>query len=254
LDADDEWLPSYLATGIKTLDEHGHDVVTTTCGFIEFPAGLSTFSMWQKRGIVAGVQRISPTMSPVLLSHMLAYMSPCSTIARAAMVRRYGGFVDTQGCRFGEDATLWLKVLLNERVHFSTEPLACFHRETSGLSGNYTHARPIEPFLKEPREVMSVCPRSLMPLLARFYATRTCKAATMLGSWGNWREARDLVDKFVTWRDWRLPYFAAALFGCTRLGSFAGRNLRRASEGLGFPRIRNARSHLPESQPPKSSV
>src|SRR4029077_13800601 len=31
LDADDEWLPDYLATGVRTFDEQGHDLATTTC-------------------------------------------------------------------------------------------------------------------------------------------------------------------------------------------------------------------------------
>lgn len=227
LDADDEWLPDYLAAGIEALDEHGQDIATTTCGFIEFPAGLSTLSMWQNRGIVEGVQRITPATSPVQLSHMVSYMSPCSTIARAAIVRRYGGFVDKRGCRFGEDSTLWLKVVLNENVHFSTEPLACFHRETSRLSGNYTRARPVEPFLMYPSDVASACPRDLRPLLAKLYATRACKTAAMLGYWGHWRAARCLVGKFVTWRDWRLPYFAPALIACTPGAGVAARVLRR---------------------------
>jgi hypothetical protein len=222
LDADDEWLPDYLATGVRTFDEQGHELATTTCGYIEFPSGVSTFPMWQKRGIVAGVQQVSPSTSPVQLSYMLAYMSPWSTLARADVVRKYGGFYDKGKCRFGEDSMLWLKVLLNEHVYFCLEPLACFHREASELSGNYTCARPVEPFLTHPGEVASVCPPALMPLLRELYATRACKTASMLGYWGHWREARCLLNTFVTWRDWRLPYLITALVGCTPVAGIIG--------------------------------
>jgi len=227
LDADDEWLPDYLATGVRTFEEQGHYLATTTCGYIEFPRGLSTLPIWQKRGIIAGVQRVSPATSPVLLSYMLAYMSPWSTLARAEIVRKYGGFYDKRGSTFGEDSILWLKVLLNERVHFGLEPLACFHREASGLSGNYTCARPIEPFLINPAEVASVCPDRLLQLLWDVYAVRACKTASMLGYWGQWRDARSLLHTFVTWSDWCLPYFATAWVGSTPIGGAMARIIRR---------------------------
>jgi hypothetical protein len=159
---------------------------------------------------------------------MLAYMSPCSTIARAEIVRKYAGFYDKGACRFGEDSILWLKVLLNERVHFRLEPLACFHREASTLSGNYSHARPIEPFLSWPAEVASVCPDALLPLLGHLYAARACKTASMLGYWGEWRQARSLLSAFVTWRDWRLPYFPTALVACTPVAGVAARVIRHS--------------------------
>jgi len=37
LDADDERLPDYLAVGVRTLDELGKQVATTTCCYLEFP-------------------------------------------------------------------------------------------------------------------------------------------------------------------------------------------------------------------------
>lgn len=228
LDADDEWLPDYLALGVETLDKYGNQVATTTCGFLEYPVGASTAPMWHRRGIVRGVHQVTATTSPMWLSYMLAYMSPCSTIARAEIVRRYGGFYDKGACRFGEDSILWLKVLLNERVHICVEPLACFHREASDLSGNYTRARPTEPFLRLPMEVASVCPPALLPLLGHLYAARACKTASMLGYWGHWREARSLLSAFVTWRHWRLPYFSTALVACTPVAGLAARVIRHS--------------------------
>ena len=226
LDADDEWRPEYLASAIQVFEEHP-EIAATTCGYIEFPRGASTEAMWKKRGLTPGLGMIYPQTCPVLLSHMLAYMSPCSTVARAAIVRQYGGFYD-KGPRFGEDSILWLKVLLNEPVYFRMEPLACFHREASELSGNYRAARPIEPFLTSPMEVASVCQPALQPLLRSLYAARACKTASMLGYWGQWREAQRLLREFVTWRHWHLPYFATALAGCTPLGGFLGRIMRMA--------------------------
>jgi len=226
LDADDEWLPDYLAVGVRTLDELGMQVATTTCSYIEFPGGRSTASQWRKRGIVEGIQQVSTTTSAMQLAYMLSFMTPLSTIARAQVVHKYGGFYTRGACRFGEDSILWLKVLLNERVHSCLQPLTCVHREASDLSGNYTSARPVEPFLSSPTEVASVCPHSLLPLLSHLYAAKACKTAMMLGYWGQWREARSLLGTFVTWRDCRLPHFPAALLACTPLAGLAARVLR----------------------------
>jgi glycosyl transferase family 2 len=231
LDADDEWMPEYLKSGVDCLDRCGAWVAATTSGYIEFPKGMSREAMWHNRGLDEGVQQLSPSTPAVKLVYMLGYMSPCSTIARATAVRRWGGFYDKHGCTYAEDAMLWLKVLLNEIVYFQMRPLACFHREASALSGNYACARPIEPFLLEPTEVAEACPAELLALLRRFYAIRACKTASVLGYWGAWEEARSVFKQFVCMRDWRLPYFTSALIGCTPVAGILGRLLQAARSG-----------------------
>jgi GT2 family glycosyltransferase len=153
---------------------------------------------------------------------MLAYMSPCSTLVRADIVRRLGGFYSRDQCLYGEDAFLWLKVLLNETVALTLRPLARIHREASSLSTNRHGVRPVEPFLTHPDEIEEYCPADLRDLLARVLAIRAFKTACVLGYWGHWREARALINRFAVPGDWRLPrYFAAQLCG-TRFGAGLG--------------------------------
>lgn len=226
LDADDEWMPDYLQRGVLVLDELGPRVVSTTCGWFDYPAGTETADFWGKRGIIGGLQGITAETSAKQLAYMLAYMSPCSTIARAQAVQRYGGFYDRDHCTYAEDATLFLKMLLNERVHFDLRRGAIFHREASSLSGNYRGARPVEPFLVHPEEVESLCPSELLPLLRHFYALRACKTASVLAYWGDWRRARAVLKQFRPFCDWRTPYLAPALVGATPVGALCGRALR----------------------------
>jgi hypothetical protein len=157
---------------------------------------------------------------------MASFMTSSSTMIRTQAARKWGGFYDRDACRFGEDTVLWLKVLLNETVWFELAPLAIVDRGASALSGNYTAARPVEPFLADPEEIAAVCPRELAGVLRSFYALRACKTAAVLGYWGESREARRLFRRFVSARDWRQPFFAAALVACTPLGGLAGRVLR----------------------------
>lgn len=229
LDADDEWLPNYLHESVSLLESLGSEVASVTCGYIEHPSGESTESMWRKRGLRNGVQRVQPDTEPALLVSMLAYMSPCSTLTRAEVFRKWGGFYDREKCTFGEDSFFWLKVLLNEPVSFNLNPLVQFHREASGLSQNLNSSRPVEPFLKDPREIESACPTVLRDLLSRVLAIRAAKTACVLGYWGHWREARALVRRHTSARNWRLPYHLPAVVCVTPVGAVMGASWRAVS-------------------------
>jgi len=159
LDADDEWLPNYLSESIRRLDEYGASVAAITSGYLEHPAGVSRENMWRARGLQDRVVRLTPNTSPKLVTALLAYMSPCTTVARAEVLRRCGGFYDRDRCMYAEDAHLWLKVLLNEAVAVNFEPLARIHFEASGPTQTRRAMRPIEPFLIHPEEIEAVCPR-----------------------------------------------------------------------------------------------
>ena len=229
LDADDEWLPHYLYESVRLLESFWPEVASVTCGYIEHPAGASTEKLWRKRGLREGAQRVQPDTDPALVVNMLAYMSPCSTLTRAEVIHKWGGFYDREKCAFGEDAFLWLKVLLNETVAFNLDPLVQFHREASGLSKNLNGSRPVEPFLEDTSEIESACPAALRDLLSQVLAIRAAKTACVLGYWGHWREARSLARRFTSARNWRLPYHASAVVCSTPIGSVLGASWRAVS-------------------------
>lgn len=230
LDADDEWLPDYLQESVSQLESFGPEVAALTSGYIEYPSGNSTEEMWRRRGITAGLHRVTAETQPALVVSMLAYMSPCSTVTRAEVIRRCGAFYDREKCAFGEDAHLWLKVLLNDAVAFNLRPLAKFHREAAGLSKNLKGSRPVEPFLKDPTEIEAACPHELRDLLSQVFAIRAAKTACVLGYWGHWREARSLAQRFTSAKNWRLPYHASAVVCSTPVGPVLGASWRALSK------------------------
>jgi hypothetical protein len=229
LDADDEWLSTYLEESVRLLDRLGPDVAAVSSGYLEFPSGESKSKMWEKRGIKAGAFRLQPETSPSLAVSLLAYMTPPSTLVRAEVLRKWGGFYSSGKCLFAEDAFLWLKVLLNETVAFNLEPLVKIHREASELSKNLRRARPVEPFLIEPFEIEAACPPHLRKLLGGILAIRAAKTACVLGYWGQWREARTLMQRFTTGRDWQLPYYAPGLLCSSPVGAILGTTWRQVN-------------------------
>ena len=229
LDADDEWLSNYLSESVRLLGEHGPEVAAITSGYFQHPAGISRKNMWLARGLQDRVVRLTPSTSSKLVTALLAHMSPCTTIARAEVLRRCGGFYERDRCMYAEDAHLWLKVLLNEAVVVNLEPLARIHFEASGPTQTRRAMRPVEPFLIHPEEIEAVCPTDLRPLLSRVLAARALKTACVLGYWGHWREARDLAERFRVSGAWRLPYYTSSLVCRTSLGGAIGRLHRMVS-------------------------
>lgn len=226
LDADDEWFPTYLEEAIRSLENFGPEVAAISFGYLEYPAGQSKETMWRKRGLEEGTFRVAAETRPALVVSVLAYMTPPTTVARTEVVRKWGGFYDRGKCLFAEDAFLWLKVLLNERIALSFSPLVKIHSEASGLSKNLQRARPIEPFLINPQEIEAACPPPLSNLLERVLAIRAAKTACVLGYWGEWREARSLMQRFTAPRYWQLPYYAPGLVCSTPAGSLLGKTWR----------------------------
>lgn len=228
LDADDEWLPEFLSNSVRLLDGESNAAVTVS-GYFEFPASVSREQMWRTRGLCDGLVKLQATTDPKLAVALLAYMTPCTTLARADVLRNLGGFYERDHCVYGEDAHLWLKVLLNESVIINLTPLARIHFEASGATQTRRSVRPIEPFLLDPHEIQASCPTHLRELLARVLAIRAFKTACMLGYWGRWREARELVRRFQTARSWQLPYYASSRVCRTPIAAVIGKLWRTAT-------------------------
>jgi hypothetical protein len=234
LDADDEWLPNYLDESIRQLDDYGEEVVSVSSGYLEDPSGLSREPMWRGRGIMEGKFRLCPETPPLAAVFRLAYMSPWSTVVRAAPLRKWGGFYSREKCLYAEDAHLWLKILLNETVAFHMGPLVRFHSEVSELGKNLKGPHPLEPFLADPSEIEGVCPPHLRDLLSNILAIRAFKTACVLGYWGEWQEARSVRNRFSVAGGWKLPYYLPARVCGTPLGASLGQ-IARALKRFGPP-------------------
>lgn len=222
LDADDEWLPTFLEKSLNLLDRYGPNVACVTSSYLIDATGRSMTPVWHQRGLREGPFRLDAATPPRLAVHLLAFLCPWSTVARIETVRKWGGFYGRGKCLYGEDSYLWLKVLLNETIAVNLEPLVHYHTEASGLACNTRGPRPVEPILYDPDDIYAACPDSLQALLCKVLAIRALKTACVLGSWGRWREARSLLNKFCSWSAWRLPHFGTAQVCASPLGAVAG--------------------------------
>jgi GT2 family glycosyltransferase len=229
LDADDEWMPDFLERAVPLLDADPA-LAAVAFAWVDQPGSIPTAPMFQRQGLAGGVQPISPSLDPSRLVAMVVLMSPVTTVARGDAVRQFGGFYEN-GARFGEDAHLWIKVLLNAPVFFVMEAGAHFHRDASSLSGNRRAVRPVEPFLTDPGDVRRVCPEPLRDLLERFLCLRALKTSCTLAYWGQWREGAALRRRFFHRGCWMAPLCLVSFLATTPLGALAGR-LDRLRRGI----------------------
>jgi hypothetical protein len=226
LDGDDEWLPGFLEKSLDFLLKSGGAVASVTSSYLEYPRNVSTIPVWRGRGLKSGIFRVDTSTDAMRFVHALAFMSPCSTVVRADVFRKWGGFYENRSV-YGEDAYFWLKVLLNETVAFQLEePLLRVHTEASDLSNNAVRRTPVEPFLTHPAGVESACPPPLRRLLAEALAIRAFKRACVLGYWGKWREASALRRRFSISGGTKLPYWLASALAATPMGAAAGKAAR----------------------------
>jgi hypothetical protein len=187
--------------------------------------------MWERRGLKEGIVRLTPETNALFAVHLLAYFSSWNTIARTQVIRDHGGFFDTWRCLYAEDSFLFLKVLLNHHVAVQLQPLVSFHTEASGLSHKLSPRR-VEPMLLHPEEIEADCPDNLRPLLSEIITIRAHKTACVLSYWGKWKEARELLRRFSSIRDWRSRYYFMAQLAATPLGAVAGSTIRSAAKVL----------------------
>lgn len=231
LDSDDAWDPRYLMENIRLREAHPQ-AAWLAWAMRELPQQTSTGARWKRAGVPEGPWRPTRGTRPQVLAAILANMMPSSIFMRKDAFQRAGGFYAKNRCVFGEDTSLWIKLLLNYEIVFSFEPLVDRYCDASDLSVNFKGVRPVEPFLFDPEDVRAECPSELRGLLDGLLAIRACKTASVYGYFGEYHRARELMRTFVRPGDWRLPYFFFALLGCTPAAKWLGAVARMARLNL----------------------
>jgi glycosyltransferase involved in cell wall biosynthesis len=195
LDADDEWLPSFLEAGIGRLEDVTANIAAAFIGFYYYP-GMRRYA--EGRGAEpGGVIEISPESDLESVQEICSHWT-CAAVIRTDVVRKWGGFFDRYKCLFGEDVFLFIKLVFNERIGIIPEPHAIYHTEASDLYGGGTASKcfPVPPYLEDPKELLDTCPPAKLPILKKMLAQRALLKAETMARLGRGREARELLNRF----------------------------------------------------------
>jgi len=195
LDADDEWLPDYLAAGFSIFSSN-IDIAAVTQNYYENQAGQNNSKYWKIRGLSDGINNLTPESLPFFANLLWAYMKTWSTMITRDAIQKYGGFYDRYKALYGEDAYLMLKILLNEKVYISFSPNVIYHHEASDLSKITGHPQELQPYFQDPQKLFEFCPIEFQKLLGQILSIRAVKRAKEYALFGDTAMCKQLSQKF----------------------------------------------------------
>jgi len=194
LDADDEWMPSFLHEGLSLLENESANVTVVCAGYIRYPSKKQSID--EADNLRDGVYEISEETDINLFREIIRFSTVCFSIMRTEVVRRWGGFFDKYKCTRGEDTNLFIKLILNERIGIIYRPLGVYHTESSNLYGG-GHIKPLRlpPYLEDPSDILDACHPNKRQLLNEYLLIRILDYAKQLAHWGQRKEAKELLSR-----------------------------------------------------------
>ncbi|WP_414575880.1 glycosyltransferase family 2 protein [Anabaena sp. CCY 9402-a] len=195
LDADDEWLPSFLATSIKHLQTNPDCLLSVTGHF----RGVDCTS-WQQHlphlKVNQGVWRLPTNTKPKVVKSAIDLLHSGAVVCARKVIEKFGGFYYKERCTYGEDSYLWLQVLLNYQIYIDPTPLMWHHTEASVLGHGRKEAHPPWPKLTDTATIRKNCPTEYLPLLEHCLAYYALLAAERRIRAGDIFTAQKLLQNF----------------------------------------------------------
>lgn len=235
LDADDEWLPDFLAVTLQHLKQRPDCALCLTGQY----RGENR-SDWGKTlmalGLTSGQWRLPTELSRDQHKPNLDVLHSGAIVCDRNVIHRFGGFYDKDRCTYGEDIYLWLQVVLNYPIYRDLRPLMWYHTEASDLAV-WNQVRPPWPMLLEPEPIRRRCPQPYRPILENILNTYAAIAAYRATTVEDLATANRLFEAFPDARqemfqDWRkrVDYLIANVPNLRRtLKGFKGDRSQRQS-------------------------
>lgn len=206
LDADDEWLPTFLETALGHLRQHA-DCALCVTGQYRGETRSDWGNVLSSLGLASGQWQLPPELSPAEYKPNLDVLHSGAIVCDRTVVNRFGGFYAKDRCTYGEDIYLWLQVILNYPIYRDLRPLMWYHTEASDLAV-WKQVRPPWPMLLEPEPLRRSCPETYRPMLERILNTYAAIAAYRATTAEDLVTANRLFEAFPDARkqmfqDWR---------------------------------------------------
>jgi GT2 family glycosyltransferase len=163
LDADDEWMPDFLLSGKRSL-EQSPGCRVFVANHIRGNVTKTFLDMHPQLTIAPGVNKLSSDVTPQLVKNHVDMFAADAVIAERKVIQRQGGYFG-DGCTYGEDTYLWLRVLFNEAFYMCPTPLTRVHLDCSELGHGRKTPYPIHPLVQQADTVIAGCPEDYRPLM-----------------------------------------------------------------------------------------
>ncbi len=196
LDADDEWLPSFLETGLELLEDTQANVTVVCTGHIKYPEKINCIEFFKNIPISKGMYEIDANSDIIQISNLLIFMWTCALVIRTDIAKKWGGFFDKFKCLRGEDTHFQLKLIFNEKIGIIPEPHCVYHAESSDLYGGglIINSNP-ELVILDMDDLINSCPESKRHLLIKILLRKAIGTSISLALEGKRRKSKELLSK-----------------------------------------------------------
>lgn len=206
LDADDEWLPDFLAVTLGHLRQHP-DCALCVTGQYRGETRSDWSNVLSSLGLASGQWQLSPELPIDQYKPNIDLLHSGAIVCDRTIVNRFGGFYAKNRCTYGEDLYLWLQVILNYPIYRDLQPLMWYHTEASDLA-IWKQVRPPWPMLLDPEPIRRSCPEPYRPILESILNTYAAIAAYRATTAEDLATANQLFEAFPNARkqmfqDWR---------------------------------------------------
>lgn len=193
LDADDEWLPTFLEDSYYLLEKHTICDICVSAWYQEFVSsenpehGNSIIDIYKRREIELYPGIITPDIA--IREKRNLYLWFTSTVFLRRDVFRNGyRFYGSTRHTYGEDFYLWLQLAFNHTFYRNCTPLAWYHNNASDLAKGSYYNNPLEAFLLCPDKIVANSrlenKRKIRCWIAN-YAIRSAHARLGVGQFAN---------------------------------------------------------------------
>jgi hypothetical protein len=196
LDADDEWYPSFLETGISYMEGHKNNVTFVSGGYRICPA-----MRLNNKGVehLKGIYEVTAETEVQMVADIEKFVHMGFSIMRTDTAKKWGGYFDGFKCIKGEDTYFFLKILFNERIAIVPEPVGLYHKEASDLFGcGYKTTPPLSVYLTHPDEIVTSCPAGKRHILKGYLSLKALKNAVIYSKFGQKDKAIELLDRYCS--------------------------------------------------------
>lgn len=170
LDADDEWLPEFLAQAVDALSRNPK-CAAAFAAHLQDGWNLGDLERIQKAaGSKSGSFRIPSEASIEELLATMCLIQTSAGVIRSEIAKQLGGFYAENRCARGEDRYLFYQLLLSHSLHYHPLPLALYHTNDSELATSANKYYEMRPIVSDPCRLERNCPTEYARLLAELLA------------------------------------------------------------------------------------
>ncbi|UCD49462.1 MAG: glycosyltransferase family 2 protein [Phycisphaerales bacterium] len=209
LDADDEWLPGFLEKAAGTLKDHDDCLVFVTNYFLDKERD-TYLGCHPEVPLEPGINRLPVDISPELTKACVNMFAQGAVVIHRGVVDHLGGYYE-DGCTYGEDTYLWLRVLLHYPLYMCEEPLLRIHYDASTLVRNRPTSHPVHVLVKHATEILDGSPAQYRGLLKGLLDQYALTSLWRRLDDGDYAAARTITERFPYSRRYRSQFLKARI-------------------------------------------